>query len=138
HRGDPVVEGRAEVRVAGDVPHREVEGEEGVGQERQRAAEQREHADGRMLGRLQEHRPPARAGDTGRGAAVEREPEGDDERGLSQLRDHEPVFWSDLIRSRYPAPLPSWGALYSSECLARISVALKCPSGVQVPSTTAP
>ena len=44
------------------------------------------------------------------------------------------VFMSSL----YPAWSGSWGALYSSECLAMISEARKYPSPLQVPSTTAP
>src|SRR4029453_13917676 len=43
-----------------------------------------------------------------------------------------------LISSLYPGSAPSWGALYSSECLARMSEALKKPSRVPAPSTTAP
>ena len=44
---------------------------------------------------------------------------------VAELRDHFSALRRDFIISWYPGFVPSWGALYSSECLAMICVAWK-------------
>ncbi len=87
-RGDPVVERRPPVRVERHVPDREVEGEEGVDEERDRGGEREPHAHGRPLGREEPAGAAARGARGGGRAAPRGQREARHGDGVAQLRDH--------------------------------------------------
>jgi hypothetical protein len=131
--GDPVVVGRAATGGVGDVTDREIEGQERVDQEQHAAGEADPDTDGRALRGLDQRRAPGPGADRRRDRAIERQHQGGDGGGVADLGDvahgvFRAVAGSPrrvLISSLYPAWFASWGALYSSECLAMISPALK-------------
>ena len=86
---------------------------------------QAEHAERGVLRRLDERGSSrARAHSRGR-RAIQGEQHTDHEGAVAELRNHFSALRSDFISSWYPGLVPSWGALYSSECLAMICVAWK-------------
>src|SRR2546425_10003757 len=82
--------GRPEVRVGRDVANGEVEGEEGVHQEREARGDQDEDTERRVLGRQDERWTPGAGPERGGQGPPQGEAERDDRRPVPELGNHRP------------------------------------------------